>query len=211
MILWLAHREQSQGNVFVALDQRRYDRGRTPNLGYRVGFRGVEVKDATFTAKVIGPKKQEVVLPLGADQRGVWPIPAPGEYTVIVKGKGTTSAGQPISGTDEARFFVTEEDRESLRLAADHDFLEQLAKATHGGFARAEERTVNQLLDELQAAKAPATTRTHHWPDWKRPPDCDSIRSQLAALWQSTALACVVIYVFVLCLEWFLRRRWGMV
>ena len=211
MILLLAHREMSQGNVFVALDQRRYDRGRTPNLGYRVGFRGVEVKDATFTAKVIGPTKREIVLPLGADQRGVWPIPAPGEYTVVVKGKGTTSAGQPISGTDEARFFVTEEDRESLRLAADHDFLKDLAKETHGGFARAEERTVNQLLDELQAAKAPATTRVRVWPDWKRPPASDSIGSQLSTLWQSTALACVAVYVFVLCLEWFLRRRWGMV
>jgi uncharacterized membrane protein len=209
MMLWLAQQENSQGSVFVELDQRRIERPRP--IGFRVGFRGVEIPNPKFTAKIVGPRGEEYPIPIGADPRGSWTPPTAGEYTFHVEGKGTTPLGKPTEGRDVARFVVTETDRELLRPAADHDFLEKLAAAADGAFARADERTFLHLLDELQARQTPVETKISHWPDWRRNPPSDSIGDQFSTLWRSTVLVALVVYIGCLCTEWYLRRRWGMV
>ncbi len=209
MMLWLAQQEDSKSAVFVQIDQRRVERPKS--LGYQVGFRGVDVPDAKFTAKIVGPRGEEYPIAIGADPRGQWTPPAPGEYTFHVEGKGKTPLGQPTEGRDIARFMVIETDRELLRPAADHDFLEKLAAATDGKFARADERALLQALTDLQARQAPAQTKTTHWPDWRKNPPSDSIADQFATLWRSAALIGLIVYITCLCVEWFLRRRWGMV
>jgi uncharacterized membrane protein len=214
MMLWLAHQENSQGNLILDLAARRIDRGRGQNLAFRVGFRGVEVKNPLYAGKVIGPRKEEypLIVPTDKDKQGVFQPAGPGEYTIIVSGKGTqTKDGAPIEGKAQARFIVYEEDRETQRIAADHEFLDKLALASGGKFARAEERTLEQRLDELEANRVAAQKKTRHWPDWRRTPAGDSIGEQFSALWQSSALACLLVYLVCLCLEWYLRRRWGMV
>jgi hypothetical protein len=110
-----------------------------------------------------------------------------------------------------ARFVVIETDRELLRPAADHEFLESLSAASGGTFARADENAVIKMLEELQGRQAPVQAKTVVWPDWRKNPPSDSIGDQFSTLWRSTALLALMIYVVCLCAEWFLRRRWGMV
>ena len=49
------------------------------------------------------------------------------------------------------------------------------------------------------------------WPDWRRHPPSDALGDQLTTLWNSTALPCFLAFVTLLCTEWYLRRRWGLV
>src|SRR5262249_3779362 len=119
--------------------------------------------------------------------------------------------GKAVDGRDVARFVVSETDRELLRPAADHEFLEKISAASDGAFARADEAAVLKILDELQARQAPVQSKTTLWPDWRKNPPSDSVGDQFTTLWRSTALLGLIVYVVCLCTEWFLRRRWGMV
>lgn len=209
MMLWAAQQEESQGAVFVQLDERRVERPKP--IAFRVGFRGIDVPNSRFTARIIGPRGEEYPIPVGVDPRGQWTPPAAGEYTFMVEGKGMTPLGKPVEGRDIARFVVIETDRELLRPAADHDFLERLSQASDGAFQRADERSVAAALEQLHAREAPPQTRVSHWPDWRRMPPSGNLRDQLVTLWNSTALAALLVYIACLCAEWYLRRRWGMV
>jgi hypothetical protein len=209
MMLWLARQENTQGVVFVQLDERRLER--PTQLRYQVGFRGVEVDGAKFSAKIIGPRGEEYPVSIGSDPRGVWTPPAAGEYTFHVEGNGKTALGLAIEGRDLARFLVIETDREMLRPAADHDFLQKLAAATDGKFFQAQDDKLLQAIAELQARQAPAQSKITYWPDWRKAPPSGAIGDQFATLWRSTALFALIVYIACLCLEWYLRRRWGMV
>ncbi|HEX3316026.1 MAG TPA: hypothetical protein VHR72_14105 [Gemmataceae bacterium] len=213
MILWLAHQENARGNLVLDFDQRRVDKGRGQTLSFRTGFRGVEAKGATYVGKVIGPNKEEYPLPLPGDpaKTGHFAPPAVGEYMIEVVGKGTLPSGQAIEEKARARFLVIEEDRETQRIAADFDLLEKLAIAAGGKFAHADERNLVEGLAKLEGTRVPATVRIVKWPDWRRDPSSESsIAEQFDVLWRSTALGCLAVYMTCLCLEWYLRRRWGM-
>ena len=212
MILWLAHQENSRGNMYLDLDLRRVDRGRSQSLPFRTGFRG-DVRSPTFVGKVIGPDKEEYPLPIPSEagKTGQFVPPVSGEYVVQVTGKATSPGGQAIEENVRARFIAVEEDRETQRIAADFDLLEKLATASGGKFARADERNLVERLRELDASRVPAQVKIKKWPDWRRdPPSESSIADQFDVLWRSTALACLAVYMTCLCLEWYLRRRWGM-
>jgi uncharacterized membrane protein len=213
MILWLAHQEQSRGNLVLDLDLRRVDKGRGQTLPFRTGFRGLETKGATYVGKVIGPDKQEYPLPIPGDlsKTGQFAPPMPGEYVVEVVGKGALPNGSSIEEKVRARFIAFEEDRETQRIAADFDLLEKLAAAAGGKFAHADERNLLERLGELDGTRVQAQVKLRKWPDWRRdPPGEASIGEQFDVLWRSTALGCLAVYMTCLCLEWYLRRRWGM-
>jgi uncharacterized membrane protein len=213
MILWLAHQEHARGNLVLDLDLRRVDKGRGQTLPFRTGFRGVEAKGASYVGKVIGPNKEEYPLPIPADpaKTGQFSPPVVGEYMIEVVGKATLPNGQAIEEKVRARFLAYEEDREMQRIAADFDHLDELAKATGGKFAHADERNLVERLAELDGNRVPAQAKIRKWPDWRRdPPSEGSIADQFAVLWQSTALGCLAVYMTCLCLEWYLRRKWGM-
>src|SRR5438045_8196480 len=61
LVLWLAHQEQAEGAVWVKPDLRRLPAGGL--LDFSAGARGkggLDLKDARFEAKVIGPGGGEV-------------------------------------------------------------------------------------------------------------------------------------------------------
>jgi hypothetical protein len=135
----------------------------------------------------------------GAVERwNFWKTEAPGEYRLVVRGSGKDVDGQPISGEKSARFLVYQDDAELLRPAADHDFLSRLASAGGGKSYRADE--LLRVLKELQTQTLPQNKpRTEHWPDWR-----SNRQGEFAT-------GFFLLFVAVLCLEWFLRRYWGLV
>lgn len=220
LMLWLAKQEKMDNDVWVQPDVRRLAAANNLRLGFSVGLRGkggADVANAQFSVKVIGPDKQESEVPVAKEAlqtRGYfWKVNAPGEYVIQVTGWGKEPDGTEIKKrTSEARFLAYARDLEHLRTAADHDFLGKLAAASGGKFSVADERALAQFLDELGSrAEASHRSRPELWPDWRRNPASDTVGDQLATLWRSAALACFLVFVGLLCLEWFLRRRWGMV
>jgi hypothetical protein len=203
LVLWLAKQEEQEGNVWVKPDTRRLPAG--SKLGFSTGLRGkggVDVKDARFEAKVIAPSGAETPVPVAHDKseyRGVfWKTDAPGEYRLVVSGKGKDTDGQDVGGETIARFVVYQDEAEMARRAADHDFLKRLAATGGGQFLRPEElpKFLHDLGEQPLLQHKPKVTA---WPDWK------SNR-------QSPFLAVILLlFVGFLSLEWLLRRRWGLV
>jgi uncharacterized membrane protein len=220
VMLWLAHQEKSGGSVSVEPDTRRLAAGNNNRLGFTVRIRGKtgrdDVKDARFTAKVVGPGKDETEVPVVFERdefRGsYWKTNAAGEYLIKITGMGTDTDGKPVEGSAEAKVLAYAEDLESLRPAADHDFLAKLASAGGGKLRPASETELERLLDELNAQPTTQSRpRAELWPDWRRDPASSTAGDQVGALWTSGALVCFLLFGALVCTEWFLRRRWGMV
>jgi uncharacterized membrane protein len=223
VMLWLAKQEKTDHAVWVRPDVRRLAAGQNLRLGLGVGLRGkggADVPGAQFLVKVIGPDKQETEIPVTKEalqNRGYfWKVNLPGEYVIQVWGWGKDpSDGKEIPKTKdpvEARFLAYARDLENLRPAADHDFLAKLAAAGGGKFSLADERKLAQFLEELGARQDTLNKpKAELWPDWRRNPASDSVGDQLSTLWHSAALGCFLAFAGLLCVEWFLRRRWGMV
>jgi uncharacterized membrane protein len=217
LMLWLAKRENMKGNLAVRPDTRRLLLAQNERLGFTVNFTkgSGPVEKPKFTGKIVGPRGEEfpvTILEENNTFRGYWTgPPAAGEYRVAVEGEGVDDQKQPVSGKDVARFMVYEEDRENQRAAADHDLLEKIANVSGGQFALAQEPKLAKFLEELPALQDAGRAASNRWPDWRRNPASDAVRDQAGALWQSSALPCFLAFAALLCLEWFLRRRWGMV
>jgi uncharacterized membrane protein len=204
MILWLAKQENAEGSVWIKPDTRRLPvRG---DLGFSVGVRsrgGVDLADGSYTVEVTGPDGVKTPVPTARtarDDRGTFvKTDVPGEYLVTVQGKAKDpSAGEVVEGQASAHFLVYDEDIEMRRRAADHDFLKKLATAGGGDFHRVEELPsfLRRLQSENLARNKPKLLLR---PDWRT-----TGRSSFLTLF-------FVLFVTALSLEWFLRRRWGMV
>ncbi len=222
VILWLAKREGASGNTYVLIDSntRRVAAGGNKAVGFTVGVRGkggLPVPDAKFLVKVIGPNKEETVVQTVREdkqERGYfYRTNEPGEYVVWAKASGKDADGSPLDDQPAtAKFLVYAEDLESLRPAADHEFLKGLAAAGGGtAYVGGEDRMTDFLERLLAEPLLPSRARAELWPDWRRTPVGDTAGEQLAALWTSGLLLTFVLFVALLSLEWFLRRRWGMV
>jgi len=219
VFLWLARQEAAEGNLRVLPDVRRVAAGNNERLGFTLaltGKGGVPAKDARFTVKVIGPENDVtdvLTAPEHGQERGsFWKTNAPGEYVIEATGAGKDADGSEVKGTARARFLAYAQDLESLRLGADHDFLARLAAAGGGKFHLAGERELQTYLEELRTqAVAQGRPKADLWPDWRRNPASEGLRDQVSALWMSGALGCFLVFTTLVCLEWFLRRRWGMV
>jgi uncharacterized membrane protein len=213
VMLWLAHQEQADGSIRVLPDVRRISADTQAGLGFtveKIEKGGLPDKNARFKVKAIGPNKEEFEVPTSKEdgkERGfVQGAKTAGEWRIVASVEG--SKEKP----GEAKFLVFSEDLESLRPAADHDFLRKLAQAGRGKFHLADEQKFAAFLDELRVQQTEAAKpKLQLWPDWRRNPASDSVSDQLETLWNSTALACFLLFSVFLCLEWFLRRRWGMV
>jgi uncharacterized membrane protein len=208
VMLWLAHQEDVGHAIRVTPDTRRLASGNT--LGFSIEMVGKkEPKDVRFQVKVIAPDKREIELtPTTEDGKArakFWNTDQPGEYRIVASVPGTKDTG-------EAKFLCYAEDLENLYPAADFDHLRKLAQAGGGKFHVADERMFLQFLDDVKAKRAEsARQHTQFWPDWRRAPSSTSPGDQLTVLWNSTALPCFLLFCAFLCLEWYLRRRWGMV
>jgi uncharacterized membrane protein len=219
IVLWLAKRDESDGNVLVMPDSRRLPAG--GKLGFTVKLRGkggVEIgpKDSHFEVKVIGPSKAETTVPTGPEQgeeRGnYWKTDVPGEYIIVARGWGKDTDGKPLENLAESRvrFIVYQDDAEMARQAADHEFLDKLAFAG-GGKMHAPEELKQVLTDIAATPVVQGKAKSRLWPDWRRAPGSGSGGDQLRALTGSGILACYLLFVAILCTEWGLRRYWGLV
>jgi hypothetical protein len=208
LVLWLAKQEEAEGNVWVKPDLRRLLAGNP--LGFTVGVRGkgdVDLKDGRFEVTVIDPGQgktpvQTVRNEEKEESRGtVLSTNLPGEYRLVVKGTARDKDEQTISGEASARFLVTQEDVEMARRAADHESLRRLAGQGGGTFHQGTEEEFATFLHELESQPmSQVRPRVDLWPDWQR-------RSTLGGFLPSLLL----VFVGLIALEWFLRRRWGLV
>jgi uncharacterized membrane protein len=206
MVLWLAHQEEAEGSVRVKLDRRRLDAGE--KLPFTVELRGkggVQAKEAQFDATVVDPSGVEMVVATAAETDSsraagtFWKTDKPGEYRLNVRGRGKDADGQAIpEDRASARFVVSLNDTEMSRRAADQTFLANLAAAGGGKFYKAED-LVRFLKDLQNLPLMHEKPRTEFWPNWR-----GSTLSGFRVLF-------FLLFVGLLCGEWFCRRYWGLV
>lgn len=196
VILWLAHKDEAtEGAVRIKLAQRRYMPGSRVDFSVTAETaEGELIPDAHFTAHIVlpGGKKAEGRLRQDGQTKGQMSgnfaeTQGVGDYTVVVE---ATRALESI-GTAKARFLVFEQDLELNNPAADVGALESLAAMTNGKAVAPEQ--LPKLLDEIKAAtkdlEVETQTKDTLWDNWK-------------------FFSC---FVGLLVLEWFLRKKWGLV
>lgn len=210
-VLWLAHQDELEGNVFVRPEFRRLVAGgrQTVRMGVR-DKRGDEVPEADLKYQVVGPGENPDPAkatrperdPKGGG-RASFETRVPGEYRVVAWGEATDPTGEKVSDSATARYVVYPDiSDEMLRPAANPEFLLAVQNAANG---RAEDVVprADRLPESLEriAADPPKveTPKPKPYPDWRR----DRQKWFLPAV--------LVVFVLVLGLEWGLRRAWGMV
>lgn len=193
IVLWLARKEQGhEGNVWITLAERRL--APSGRLEFTVGANsptGDPVTDATFNAEVILPDGARRPLALvRQDDRmagSFHDTTQPGDYAIEAT---ATLKGQPL-GTARARFLVSRQDLELDNPSADAPTLESLAAMT-GGRSLAPEQLpvlIDQLLRDTDRLEVQQETKKTFWDTWMF----------------------FLTLVGLLGLEWYLRKRWGLV
>jgi uncharacterized membrane protein len=207
MGIWLARQEETDSNIKVKLKARRLPAG-DPAEFFDLNLldkTGKVVPGARFDIKVTDPQGHAGIVPSVHDKDGdkgsIWKTDMPGEYRLEITGRGAGADGAAITGSlaKPVRFIVYQDDAESVRRGADHDFLKKLAEAGGGEFHRIDE--LREFLKK-QYADQPlpqAGTKTNVWPDWRK-----NTTSPFLPLF-------FLLFVGLLTLEWFLRRRWGLI
>ena len=212
-VLWLAKQDQGESNIRVELPNRRLPAGEAAD--FRLSLRdkgGNEVEKATFQATLIkvDPQGDETPITTSPKKDGTDPtgehgtlakenIATPGEYALRVSAKGTGADGSPVEGEPvDVRFLVYQDETETIVQAANHTFLKSLAAEGGGRFHQADELAA--YLKEL--ADQPLLTgqsKDKLYPDWRT--------KELSPF----LVGFFILFVALLCLEWLLRRRWGLV
>lgn len=192
-ILWLARQEDDAADtVWVRLAQRRLSPGAT--LSFDAGVTqadGTPSPDATFEAVVVSPSG--ATRPVRVTRRGesftgsVTDFTEPGDWKLAVQ---ATRAGQVMT-TRTARFTVFRQDLELANPRANPLLMRQLAEVTAGGVRSPEE--LPALFEEI--ASRPAAFETEE--QWSYTP------------WDKWPM--LLLLAGLLCAEWFLRKRWGLV
>lgn len=196
MILWLSRKDETtEGNVWIQLAQRRF----APNarVEFNVGAidpQGAAEQDAHFEAEVILPDgKREPVRLAGSDASTVGVFVEsrlPGDYAIEVT---ATKDGLRL-GSARARFLVYEQDLELDNAAADPTLLASLAKMTSnaGGQSFAPEE-LPALIDQIK----------------QKPLELEVETQVKETPWDTWPF--FLAFVGLLCTEWFLRKKWGLV
>ncbi len=200
IVLWLVRREDEQRDqVWVKLEQRRFQPD--SRVTFRTGVNqpdGEPIADAQLTCHVIDPDGQRREAPLSRDGTA-WTgslerVTTPGDYALEV----TASRAGRALGAARTEFLVFDHDLELSTPAADHDQLARLAAATResGGRVVAPEQ-VGSLLQDIR----------------ERPPE---LEIEVQTRWQLAehardAWAFLLLFVGLLTVEWYLRKKWGLV
>jgi hypothetical protein len=152
---------------------------------------GEAVRDADFKAEVVMPDgARRPLLLVRQDQQTTGSFrdtQTAGDYAIEVT---ATQQGQPL-GAARARFLVFPQDLELDNAAADAATLESLAAMT-GGQSLAPEQLpelVRRLAEETQSLEVQHETKKTFWDTW----------------------SFFLTLVGLLGLEWYLRKRWGLV
>jgi hypothetical protein len=195
VILWLAHvDEATAGNVFVRLEQRRFRPGQ--RVEFAAGVKSLEpevVQNARLEAEVILPNGTRQALRLtrqGDEVTGtVLDTQQPGDYKIVVTGAHDSTD----LGKAEGRFTVHFQDLELDNASARPMMLAGLSQMTAPRGRAIPPEAFRDLLRELK--KTPpemiVQSQTKYTP-WDRP-------------------EYFIVLVGLLCGEWYLRKRWGLV
>lgn len=200
VVLWLARREdQQRHDVWVKLAQRRLFQG--TRLAWTAGARaptGDPLPDAEMTADLVGPDGMRTSLRLSRD-KGQWqgivdPLQTPGDYRIEVR----AAVQGRVVGEARGEFLVFDQDLELATAAADHEQMTRLAELTQefGGKLVPAER-LPEVLREIAAGSR-------------------QFQVDVQTSWRlgDTALdawAVFIVLVGLLSVEWYLRKRWGLV
>jgi hypothetical protein len=193
VILWLARKDESlEGNVWIKLRQRRFGPGQRVEFEVgAVGPSGEPVEGAAFQVEVVTPEeKTRSVSPVRAEGRTTGTFRdtrEPGDYTIRV----SAARGDEPLGDAQARFLVFEQDLELDNAAADATVLESLATMTGGEAVPPEELSslIRRLAEETEGLEVREETKQSLWDTWTT----------------------LLLVVSLLGVEWFLRKRWGLV
>jgi uncharacterized membrane protein len=198
VVLWLARKDdQPAGRVWIDLASRRVSRGGRLDieLGATPGDNDDPDAAIEFDAKITLPDgTQQPLVTVATDtgrRAGTFTITdQPGDYLAQVTAK---IDGKEI-GTATARFLVPNQDLELDRPGAEPAMLAGLAKLTEaaGGQSFAPEELpalVRKLAKEEPELKTEVIERRTYWDKWPF----------------------LLLFVSVLGVEWFLRKRWGLV
>ena len=193
IVLWLARKDQAQeGSVWVRLAQRRF--APLERVEFTVGANapnGEPVADAAYKAEIVLPDGARRPLPLvRQDQQMAGSFrdtQTAGDYAIEVT---ATQKDQPL-GTARARFLVFRQDLELDNASADAATLESLAAMTGGQCLPPEQLPdlVRKLAEETKSLEVQQETKKSFWDTW----------------------LFFLTLVGLLGLEWYLRKRWGLV
>jgi hypothetical protein len=194
VVLWLAHKDtQGDESVWVKLDFRRFRVGQPVSMS--MGARDADkrpIDEATFKIEVTDPEnKKHSLLPQrsGIDNQARFlETRQPGDYRVHVE---AFKDNQPIGTGTDVRFIVYDQDLELHNPAADFALLDEIAKITGG---------TNVPPGEL-AAHLKKLTRLGL--------NVEVTRVQRILLWDNWPV--LAVFVCALTVEWFLRKRRGLV
>lgn len=193
MIMWLAKKEDDIDQpVWVKVEPRNYAPGATAAVTF--GARsadGSPLKDVEFDVEVFKPDGKSAKLT--PRQTGEFftaefaETTDAGDYWVQVLVKRN---GKLLPDTGHTRFIVDARDLELDYPSADYDFLKDISLQSGGTSIKPEE--IGSLLERLKQTKFNAMTRI-----------------QVFTLYDNWWLLCV--FVFLMNLEWFIRKKRGLV
>jgi hypothetical protein len=193
IVLWLARKDQAQeGNVWIRLAQRRL--APLERVEFSVGANaasGEPVADATYKAELILPDGTRRPLSLVRQETqmvgSLGDLQTAGDYAIEVT---ATEKGQSLGNT-RARFLVFQQDLELDNASADASTMDSLAAIT-GGQSLAPEQLadlIRRIADSTQDLDVQQETKKTFWDTW----------------------SFFLTLVGLLALEWYLRKRWGLV
>jgi hypothetical protein len=193
VVLWLAGRDEApEGNVWVKLEKRRFAPGEP--VVFTAGANGPSgepLKDADYELQLVGRDGRRQPLPYdvkGSQIGGTFrETQEAGDYAIEVK----VTHQKEFVGTTRARFLVYAQDLELDNAAADVNLLESIAARTGGAPVAPEQLSdlVERLLKKSADLDVPQETKKTLWDTW----------------WM------FLVVVVLLSVEWFLRKRWGLV
>jgi hypothetical protein len=193
VVLWLAGRDEApEGDVWVKLDKRRFAPGEA--VVFTAGANGPSgepLKDANYELHIVGRdgKRQPLQYDVKGSQTGgtFRETQEAGDYAIEVK----VTHQKDFVGTARARFLVFAQDLELDNAAADVDLLQSIASRTGGDLVAPEQLPdlIERLLEKSADLDVPQETKKTLWDTW----------------WMFLAV------VVLLSVEWFLRKRWGLV
>jgi len=211
LVLYLAHQDEVEGNVFVLPEFYRLAVNGKNKLWMGIKDKhGDEIANPKMRWQVVrrGEKPDESKSRPAEREKGrtraLYEAKEPGRFRAFVWGEATDPAGD-IKGTAQAFFSVYPEiSDELLRPAAKDDFLMALENTANGitpDTVRRADRLPSFIQEELvdKPLKVAGIKPKLH-PDWRRNSDSP---------WFLPLL--LVAFVALLGTEWGLRRVWGMV
>jgi hypothetical protein len=196
-IFWLSHKEDdSENQVKLSLDRRRIGVGEKLELTATArDAKGASILDATYECKIDREGPVPVTEPVELYNQGEQAratkyatdhLGVPGNYTATVIAR---RGGKEI-GRDSARFLVYQDDRELENPSADLKLAREIAELTGGEMVPPE-----KLAAHLKGIDSSAYT--------------EYVTDSQYEVWDNWPF--LLVFAFILTLEWWLRKRHGWV